>query len=198
MTKKSISLWLIPIIFFFGCQKPSQPQQIDLEELTIAVIHEAYKNGLYNSEALVAAYLKNIDSIDSNINALTTININAISQAKALDDEYRKTNVLRPLHGIPIIVKDNINTIGLPTTAGSFALKNFIPTENAFVIKKLIDAGAIILAKSNMAEWAFSPMHTESSTGGVTRNPYNLNHVPALLEDHLLIVLLWDLGLPLG
>lgn len=179
MTIKSISLWLIPIIFFFGCQKPSQLQQIDLEELTIAVIHEAYKNGLYNSEALVAAYLKNIDSVDSNINALTTINLNAISQAKALDDEYRKTNVLRPLHGIPIIVKDNINTIGLPTTAGSFALKDFIPTENAFVIKKLIDAGAIILAKSNMAEWAFSPMHTESSTGGVTRNPYNLNHVPA-------------------
>jgi len=179
MTKKTISLWIIPIIFFFGCQKPSQPQQINLEELTIAEIHEAYKNGSYNSEALVTAYLKNINSIDSNINALTTINSNAIAQAKALDDEYRKTNVLRPLHGIPIIVKDNINTIGLPTTAGSFALKDFIPTENAFVIKKLINSGAIILAKSNMAEWAFSPMHTESSTGGVTRNPYNLNHVPA-------------------
>jgi len=79
----------------------------------------------------------------------------------------------------PIIVKDNINTIGLPTTAGAFALKDFVPATDAFVIKKLVDAGAIVLAKSNMAEWAFSPRHTESSTGGITRNPYNLDFVPA-------------------
>ena len=179
MTKNLIPFLTLIIICFFGCQKPNQPQQINLEELTIADIHEAYKNGTYNSEALVATYLKNIDSLDNQINALTTINPNALAQAKALDDEYKKTGILRPLHGIPMIVKDNINTIGLPTTAGSFALKDFIPTDNAFVIKQLLDAGAIILAKSNMAEWAFSAMHTESSTGGITRNPYNLDHVPA-------------------
>jgi len=179
MAKKLIPFLLIIITCFIGCQKPNQSQQIHLEELTIVEIHEAYKNGTYNSETLVAAYLKNIDSLDSKINALTTINSNAIAQAIALDKEYKRTKTLRPLHGIPIIVKDNINTIGLPTTAGSFALKDFIPTDDAFVIKKLLDAGAIILAKSNMAEWAFSAMHTESSTGGITRNPYNLDHVPA-------------------
>ncbi|MDZ7738928.1 MAG: amidase, partial [Bacteroidales bacterium] len=96
-----------------------------------------------------------------------------------LDREYRETAVLRPLHGIPLIVKDNINTRGLPTTGGSLALKDFIPEEDAFIIKKLREAGAIIIAKSNMAEWAFSPMHTESSTAGTTRNPYNTDYVPA-------------------
>ena len=179
MTRKLILLFIIAIICFVGCQKPSQTQPIHLEELTITEIHKAYKNGTYNSEALVTAFLKDIDSLDSKINALTTINNNAITQAKVLDEEYKKTGVLRPLHGIPIIVKDNINTIGLPTTAGSFALKDFIPEDDAFIIKQLKGAGAIILAKSNMAEWAFSAMHTESSTGGITRNPYNLNHVPA-------------------
>jgi Asp-tRNA(Asn)/Glu-tRNA(Gln) amidotransferase A subunit family amidase len=179
MSKNLTSLSAIVLFCLYGCQEPNQTQQIDLEELTITEIHKAYKNGDYNSETLVAAFLKDIDSLDSKINALTTINTNAITQAKALDEEYKKTGVLRPLHGIPIIVKDNINTIGLPTTAGSFALKDFIPEDDAFIIKQLKGAGAIILAKSNMAEWAFSAMHTKSSTGGTTRNPYNLNHVPA-------------------
>ncbi len=177
--KNFITYFLITIVCCLGCQKSNQTPQIHLEELTISEIHEAYKNGDYNSEDLVTAFFKDIDSLDSEINALTTINSNAISQAKLLDEEYKKTGILRPLHGIPIIVKDNINTIGLPTTAGSFALQDFIPTDDAFVIKKLLDAGAIILAKSNMAEWAFSAMHTNSSTGGTTRNPYNLDHVPA-------------------
>jgi Asp-tRNA(Asn)/Glu-tRNA(Gln) amidotransferase A subunit family amidase len=96
-----------------------------------------------------------------------------------LDAEFRNTTVLRTLHGIPIIVKDNINTVGLPTTAGSFALEDFIPIENAFIIDKFVEAGAIVLAKSNMSEWAFSPMHSESATHGTTHNPYNLDYVPA-------------------
>ncbi|MDX1478873.1 MAG: amidase family protein, partial [Saprospiraceae bacterium] len=99
--------------------------------------------------------------------------------AQALDKEYARTGVLRPLHGIPVIVKDNINTAGLPTTAGSLALKDYLPDGDAFIIQRLIEAGAIVLAKSNTAEWAFSPMHTESSTQGTTRNPYNTEHVPA-------------------
>ncbi|MGH9829185.1 MAG: amidase family protein, partial [Blastocatellia bacterium] len=86
---------------------------------------------------------------------------------------------LRPLHGIPIIVKDNFDTIGLQTTAGSLAMKGFIPSEDAYQVKKLCEAGAIVLAKSNMAEWAFSPYLTVSSIAGVTRNPYDLERVPA-------------------
>lgn len=156
-----------------------QPEAIDLDELTIAEIHAAFKDGAYNSQELVQAYLDRIEGYNGKVNAITFVNPEALSRAKSLDEEYQKTGKLRPLHGIPLIVKDNINTVGLPTTAGSLALKDYIPGENAFIIKKLEEAGAIVLAKSNMAEWAFSPMHSESSTAGTTRNPYNLNYVPA-------------------
>lgn len=167
------------IIGILGCQAPNSEEPIDLSELTITDIHKAYENGNYSSQQLVEAYLDRIEQLDEKTNALTIINPNALSIAKELDEEFQKTNILRPLHGIPLIVKDNINTKGLPTTAGALALKDFIPNEDAFIIQKLVDAGAIIIAKSNMAEWAFSAMHTESSIAGTTRNPYNLDHVPA-------------------
>ena len=170
------------LLLFFGLSagtKPRLPKDINLEELTIAKIHQAYKDGTYNSQELVAAYIEAIKEKNKAINAITVINPQALSIAKAQDEEYSKTKKLRPLQGIPIIVKDNINVKGLPTTAGSLALQDFIPKENAFVINKLVDAGAIIIAKSNMAEWAFSAMHTESSTAGTTHNPYDLDYVPA-------------------
>jgi len=150
-----------------------------LEELTISDIHQAYENGDYNCRQLVKAYLERIRELDHNINSITTINPDAVERAIELDEEYRETGILKPLHGIPLVVKDNINTAGLPTTAGSLALKDFIPEEDAFIIRQLLEAGAVIIAKTNMAEWAFSPMHTESSTAGTTRNPYNTEYVPA-------------------
>jgi amidase len=152
---------------------------INVEELTIAQIHVAYKKGTFTSQQLVAAYLERINQFDKQINAITTLNPQAMAIAKALDEEYKRTKVLRPLHGIPIIVKDNINTKGLATTAGALALKDFVPDADAFVIDKLVKAGAIVIAKSNMAEWAFTPWHSFSSTHGATLNPYNLEHVPA-------------------
>ncbi|WP_229599459.1 amidase [Runella rosea] len=152
---------------------------INVEELTITQIHAAYKKGTFTSQQLVAAYLERIKQLNSQINAITTLNPQAIAIAKALDEEYKRTKVLRPLHGIPIIVKDNINTKGLATTAGALALKDFVPDADAFVIDKLVKGGAIIIAKSNMAEWAFTPWHSFSSTHGATLNPYNLEHVPA-------------------
>lgn len=170
--------YLTIYLFFFSCIGPT-PKEIDLQELTIAEIHAAYTDETFNSEELVRAYIRAIETSDQAINSISVINRYAIPKAKALDIEYQRTKVLRPLHGIPIVVKDNINTIGLPTTAGALALEGFIPDENAFIIQKLEDAGAIVMAKTNMAEWAFSAMHTESSTVGTTRNPYNLAHVPA-------------------
>ena len=175
----TISTFAILIICNIACQMAEQQEDINLEELTIAGIHKAYAEGVYNSQDLVEAYISAIDVVDDKINAITIINPNASTIAKALDKEYQDSKTLRPLHGIPIIVKDNINTVGLPTTAGSFALQDYYPETNAFIINQLVEAGAIILAKSNMAEWAFSPMHSESSTGGTTRNPYNLDYVPA-------------------
>lgn len=177
-----MKLKLYPLVFPFllalnGCKM--QEPTLEIHELTISNIHEAYQEGRYTSHQLVQAYLHRIDAADSVLNAITVVNPKALETAAALDEEYTRTGILRPLHGIPMIIKDNINVAGLPTTAGSLALKTYIPQEDAFIIEKLIEAGAIILAKSNMAEWAFSPMHTESSTVGITRNPYNLAYVPA-------------------
>lgn len=166
-------------LLFSNCETTNKEVTVDVNELTVAEVHKAYKTKTYNAEKLVSAYLERIRKYNGRINALTTINPEALDRAKELDAEFKRTGKLRPLHGIPIIVKDNFNTKGLPTTAGSNALKDFIPAENAFMVQRMLDAGAIIIAKSNMAEWAFSPMHTESSTAGTTRNPYNLEYVPA-------------------
>ncbi|MDY0297800.1 MAG: amidase [Acidobacteriota bacterium] len=160
------------------CRRPG-PVGIDVTELTIAKIHLAYQEGRYSCAQLVQAYIERIKRYDHAINAITMINPGAIEIARALDREFKKTGQLRPLHGIPMIVKDNFATKGLPTTGGSLALKDFIPAEDACMVARLKAAGAVIIAKSNMAEWAFSPMHTESSTGGTTRNPYNPEYVPA-------------------
>lgn len=172
-------LFVLILLSLSTCSSLDTSPEIDLEELTITEIHEAYRAGTYTSEDLVAAYLERIATQDSSLNALTAINPQALAIARALDAEYANTGELRPLHGIPLIVKDNINTAGLPTTAGALALQDYVPGEDAFIISKLVAAGAIILAKSNMAEWAFSAMHTESSTAGTTRNPYDLDYVPA-------------------
>ena len=172
-------LILISLLSLYACSDKNQELKIDVAELTITDIHAAYQGGDYNSQQLVSAYLDRIMHFDDSINSITTINPEALAIAKALDDEYQKTGVLRPLHGIPLIVKDNINTVGLLTTGGALALQDFVPDEDAFIIKKLVNAGAIIIAKSNMAEWAFSAKHTESSTAGTTHNPYNLDFVPA-------------------
>lgn len=167
------------LLLFSACQPEKSKTPLDLETLSIDSIHDKFISGDLSAVELVESYLARIDSINPKINALTIINPKALEIAKALDEEYKQTGILRPLHGIPMIVKDNINTIGMPTTAGSLALADFYPETDAFIIQKLEAAGAIIIAKSNMAEWAFSPMHSESSTAGITRNPYNLDYVPA-------------------
>ena len=113
------------------------------------------------------------------LNAIIRINPNALARARALDDEYRKLGRLRRLHCIPVILKDNFDTADMPTEAGSIALAGSLPPDDAFMVRQLRAAGAIILAKSNMGEWAFSPYETVSSTHGETRNAYDLTRVPA-------------------
>ncbi|QDA62153.1 amidase family protein [Hymenobacter jejuensis] len=156
-------------------------EKFPLLETTIADIHQAFRKGDCNCEQLVTEYLRRIAAYDqpTKLNAIILTNPQALTTARQLDAEYQKTKKLRPLHCIPLIVKDNYNTAGLQTTAGSLALKGFEPAEDATVVKSLKAAGAIVLAKSNMAEWAFSPMVSISSIAGETLNPYNLLHVPA-------------------
>jgi len=164
---------------------PARPHpakaRFQLEEATIADVHQALENGDCTCEQLVTAYLRRIEAYDqpTKLNAIILTNPQAIEVARQLDAEYQKTKKMRPLHCIPLIVKDNYNTAGLQTTAGSLAMKGFVPTEDATTVKSLKAAGAIVLAKSNMAEWAFSPMVSISSIAGETLNPYNLLHVPA-------------------
>nr|WP_230407100.1 amidase family protein [Pontibacter cellulosilyticus] len=153
----------------------------NLQEATITEIHQAFKEGTCTCQQLVSAYLERIEKYDqpTKLNAIVVTNPEALERARQLDEEYRKTRRLRPLHCIPVIVKDNYNTKGLQTAAGSLAMKGFKPNEDAYQVRELKEAGAIVLAKSNMAEWAFSPMVSISSIAGETLNPYSLEHVPA-------------------
>lgn len=166
-----------------GCNDTAAPLTPDfnVEEATIANIHAQMQKGELTAEILVNEYLKRIEQFDqtTHLNAIVVINEMALAEARALDNEFAKTGKLLPLHGIPVIVKDNYDTAGIQTSGGSIALKGVIPPDDAFQIKRLKAAGAIVLAKSNMAEWAFSPSGTLSSIGGLTRNPYDLSRVPA-------------------
>ncbi|MBJ6360550.1 amidase family protein [Paenibacillus sp. GCM10012307] len=150
----------------------------ELIETTVADIHAAMQSGELTAEKLVSMYLKRIDNYDSQLHSILTVNSHALDIAREMDAEYKATGKLRgPLHGIPVIVKDNYNTVGMPTTAGCICLQNNFTTTDSFMIQKLKDAGAIILAKSNLHEFAFGTT-TISSLGGQTNNPYDLSRNP--------------------
>lgn len=155
----------------------------EVEEATISQVHDAIKTGRLTCRALVDQYLKRIDAYDKNgpaINAIVLVNPDVEKEADDLDRRYAQSGLTGPLHCVPMIVKDNFETKGIRTTNGALALAKFIPEKDAFQVKRVKDAGALVLAKSNMAEWAFSPYETVSSIlPGYTRNPYALNRVTA-------------------
>src|SRR5215471_10859112 len=176
--------WLLILVLVVPIGTPVYTQnrpKFEVTETTIAQTQAAIRAGRVTCRQLVEAYLKRIREYDqtTGLNALVVINPDALAEADRLDREFKRTGKLRPLQGIAVIVKDNYDTKDLPTTAGSLALKNFVPSDDAYMVKRIREAGAIVLAKSNMAEWAFSPYVTVSSIGGITRNPYDLERVPA-------------------
>ncbi|MEE2613187.1 MAG: amidase family protein [Acidobacteriota bacterium] len=154
-----------------------------VEEATIAQIHEAMEAGDLRARDLVEAYLVRIEEYDRRgpaLNALVTVNQNALTRAAELDAAFAERGLTGPLHGIPVIVKDNYDIAHLPTSAGSLALAHSVAPDDAFQVRMIRDAGGIVLAKSNMAEFAFSPYETVGSRlPGYTRNPYALNRVTA-------------------
>ena len=131
--------------------------ELTLETATIADLQAAFAKGTLTSEKLTDLYLARVAAYDKQgpaLNAFITLNPNALAVAKALDAERKAGKVRGPLHGIPIVLKDNFDTFDLPTTGGSQLLEGSIPPDDAYVVKKLRDAGVIILAKANLSEWA--------------------------------------------
>ncbi len=159
------------------------PPLFEVEEATISQVHDAMKAGRITCRSLVDMYLKRIAAYDKNgpaINSLVVLNPDAEKQADDLDRRFAQGGLTGPLHCVPVIVKDNFETKGLQTSDGALALAGFLPAKDAFQVRKIKEAGAIVLAKSNMAEWAFSPYETVNSIlPGYTRNPYALDRVTA-------------------
>ena len=176
----AITLCLLTAASVVAATPPPKPS-FPVEETTIASTQAAIRSGKVTCHQLVEAYLDRVRAYDqpTRLNTVVIMNPTALADADRLDRDFARTHKLLPLQGIVIVVKDNYDTRGLQTTGGSLALKGFIPKDDAFMVKRLRDAGAIILFKSNMAEWAFSPVVTESSIDGITRNPYDLTRVPA-------------------
>lgn len=164
-----------------GSAQGGAPFRID--ETTIAEVHGAFRAGTLTCRALVEGYLARIAAYDKTgpaLNALVVVNPRALAVADSLDRRFRAAGLTGPLHCIPTIVKDNFETVDLPVTVGSLSLAGYVSSRDAFQVRRIREAGAIVLAKSNMAEFAFSPFETVSSIlPGYTRNPYALDRVTA-------------------
>jgi len=163
---------------------PVPPFQLD--ELTIGDLQEGMKSGRWTSRALVDAYQQRIDAVDRHgpaINAVIELNPDAPTIADALDRERKERGPRGPMHGIPVLIKDNIDTADrMHTTAGSLALADSIAPRDSFIAQRLREAGAVILGKTNLSEWAnFRSSHSTSGwsgRGGQTKNPYVLDRNP--------------------
>ena len=145
-------------------------------EATIDDIHSAYKSGRLTSQQLVRMYLDRIEAYDKKgaaINAIITVNPKALEEADRLDAAFKASGFVGPLHGIPVIIKDQADAKGMPTTLGSLLFKSYYPDRDAFVVEKLKKAGAIILAKATLGELGGGDTH--GSLFGSTRNPYALD-----------------------
>lgn len=166
-----------------GSLAGAQQATFNAAEASIADVHAAITAGRLTCRALVGQFLARIAAYDKAgpaINAIVVTNPAAMSVADSLDRAWQATRRMGPLHCIPMVVKDNMQTAGLQTTAGSLAFEGWLPTRDAFQVRRIREAGAIVLAKTNMAEFAFSPYETVSSIlPGYTKNPYALDRVTA-------------------
>ena len=155
-------------------------QFFEVAEASIAAEQQAMTEGKVTSRALVQAYLNRIQAFDQNgpkLNAMMTLNPNALKEAEGLDTERKARGPRGPLHGIPVVVKDNYSTANMATTAGTIALLGFMPSKDSFQVRRLREAGAVIIGKTNLHELA-SGITTISSAGGQTLNPYDPTRNP--------------------
>jgi amidase len=150
---------------------------LQLESATIADLNAAFESGALTSEKLVTLCLARIETYEPKLHAVITLNPHALDEARKLDAERKAKGARSALHGIPVIFKDNFDTADLQTSGGFFGLKGSIPPQDSTVVKKLRDAGAIILAKVNLSEFASGG--AMSSLGGQSHNPHNLDVTPS-------------------
>ncbi|MDH3225273.1 MAG: amidase family protein, partial [Gemmatimonadota bacterium] len=163
---------------------PDAADPFDVVEATIAEVHEAMRAGRLTAVELVQAYLDRIETYDKHgpaLNTVVTLNEGAPDRAAELDSLFAATgDFVGPLHGIVVVVKDNYDTGDMPTSAGSASLLGSVPPDDAFQVQRVREAGGIVLFKSNMAEFAFSPYETVGSAlPGYSRNPYDPTRVTA-------------------
>ena len=153
---------------------------IELQDATIDELQAAMNAGRLTSKKLTQMYIDRIHVYDESLklNSIISVSPYALSEAAKFDRERKQGKVRGPLHGIPIIVKDNIDVKGIPTSAGSLALYHSVPDKDSFIIKKLRAAGAVILGKANLSEFASSAVDSESLLGGEVRNPYDTSRAP--------------------
>ena len=168
-------------------REPAQLPAFALEELSIEDLQSRMKSGRDTAQSLVQQYLARIDALDQKgpaVNAVIELNADAAAVAAQLDSERKAGKLRGPLHGIPVLIKDNIDTADkMHTSAGSLALANHIAARDSFVAERLRAAGAVILGKTNLSEWAnFRSTHSSSGwsgRGGQTHNPYALDRTPS-------------------
>lgn len=181
------STFILALIVFIApaCEQQLTHEELDLKEITITELQEGYANGDFTIEEVTKAYLQRIEDIDQNgpdLNSIIKVNPKAVETARALDQELEEGNKRGPLHGIAVVLKDNIDMKGMATTAGARIMENAMPPNDAFITGKLQEAGAVILGKANLSEWANFHSSFSSSgwsgLGGQTRNPYDVTRNP--------------------
>jgi amidase len=177
-----IFAWAATALLLCACSETPQ----DFSEVQIAELHDRMQRGEVSAEQLVRWYLGRIEELDRSgpeLRAMIELNPDALMTARALDEEWQESGPRGPLHGIPVVLKANIDTADkMHTTAGSLALAGHIAAQDAFIVSQLRDAGAVILGKANLSEWANYRSSRSSSgwssIGGQTRNPYNPLRTP--------------------
>ncbi|HKC65949.1 MAG TPA: amidase, partial [Pyrinomonadaceae bacterium] len=177
---------LLPLIKVHSSLPLSNPALAEFEEVTIAELQNGMKSGRFSARSIAEKYLARIARLDKRgpaVNSIIELNPDALSIAESLDKERKTKGARGPLHGIPVLIKDNIDTADrMNTTAGSLALAGTIAPRDSFVAQKLREAGAVILGKTNLSEWAnFRSTHSSSGwsgRGGQTRNPYAIERNP--------------------
>jgi amidase len=163
-----------------GIACADSPRPIDVVEATIASLQDEILSGRTTCRFVVQAHLDRIEAYDeATVNAITVVNPNALARADKIDALIAAGDPLGPLFCAPLLVKDNFDTHDLPTTGGSIVLMGNVPPDDAFMVRRIREADAIVIAKTNMAEWAFSPRQTVSSSYDTTANAYALDRVPA-------------------